>query len=295
MKHPSVALFASSIALLVAACATTNDQTGTPATGGTGGGVDAGKDSASGGSSGSGGSGGSGGTAGAAGSAGAAGADAGSDAGTTAVSGTIVALVDLTTPVAGLQVCVYGDSSIPCVQTDSSGAYTITGVPADQEILLEYTKATYFPSLVTVKTRTSPIDIGEFPAPTEQEANVFAAIVGITIDKTKAQVLATAVQPGSTGGFIGQDGVTVSLAPQSGTGPYFTNSSNLPDTSLTSTSTSGLGLFANVNPGDPEITFIRPGKSCTPHDMAWPGTAANSVRIKTVAGYLVGGGAVQCN
>jgi hypothetical protein len=203
-------------------------------------------------------------------------------------------LIDSVTPVIDMQVCHYGNPNVPCVMTDSFGAYAISGVPAEQEILLEYTKTGYFPALVTVKTRETPIDIGEFPAPTQEEANAFAVLAGVTLDSTKGQLLATAVQAGTGGGFIGQPQITLALTPKSGTGPYFTNDQNLPDTSLTSTSANGLGLFANVNPGDVEIAFTHPTKSCTPLAMAWPGAAANSVRMTTVAGYLVGGGAVEC-
>lgn len=288
-------LLSSAVAIFsTLACATTEDGTGSPAAGGSGGNVDSGTDGSSG-SGGSGGStGGSGGSSGQSGSAGAAGSDGGSDAGTTSVSGTIVALIDSVTPVIDMQVCVYGNASVPCVQTDSFGAYTITGVEAEKELLLEYTKAAYYPALVTVKTRSTPIDIGEFPAPTLEEANVFAVLAGVTLDPTKGQLLATAVQAGTGGGFVGQNQITLGMTPQSGTGPYFTDDQNLPDTSLSSTNTNGLGLFANVNPGDVDVAFTHPSKTCTPLAMAWPGTAANSVRMTTVAGYLVGGGAVEC-
>jgi hypothetical protein len=211
------------------------------------------------------------------------------------VSGSIVALIDQVSPVAGMQVCVYGDSSVPCVFTDEFGAYAISGVEADAEILLQFTKAGYFPAVVTVKTTLAALDIGEFPAPSTGEASIFASIAGVTLDSAKGQLLGTAVQTGSSGGLVGQDGITMTISPASGTGPFYTNAQSLPDPAATSTGPSGLGLWANVNPGEVEVTFTHPTKTCTPLAMAWPGTAANSVRMTVVAGYLVGGGAVQCN
>jgi hypothetical protein len=303
MKHGNLGWISCLAALsAVAACAGSEDGTGgNPSTGGSGGSVgnDSGADSSSGGSGGSGATGGStggtSGSSGASGSAGAAGSGGGkSDAATTSVSGNIVALIDQVTPVTGMQVCVYGDSSVPCATTDQFGAYTITGMEADKEILLEFTKLNYFPALVTVKTRPTPINIGEFPAPTTGEASLFASIAGVTLDSAKGQMLATAVQPGSGGGFVGQDGVTITVTPDSGAGPFFTDDQNLPDLTLTTTGPNGLGLWANVNPGDVQVAFTHPTKTCTPLAMAWPGTAANAVRMTVVAGYLVGGGAVEC-
>ncbi|MBK7586066.1 MAG: hypothetical protein IPI67_38515 [Myxococcales bacterium] len=112
---------------------------GTGGVGGTSGsgGMDAGNDAA----------GGSGGTGG------------GSDAGGASIAGSIVDLV-AKTPVAGLKVCVYQNAAIPCVQTSGTGDYLLTGVPANTDVLLEYTKTDYLPTLVTVHTVAGPMSVG---------------------------------------------------------------------------------------------------------------------------------------
>ena len=74
-------------------------------------------------------------------------------------------------------------------------------------------------------------------------------------------MLFTAFQPG-TPSYAGQDNVTASLTPMSGVGPYYVASNNLPDKTLTSTSTAGFGLFANVDPGDVEVTMTHAVHSC---------------------------------
>jgi hypothetical protein len=305
MKHPfaltAVALLASLVAL--SACAASEGDGGPTGTGGVGA---SGGTGASGGAGGTGGVGGStggvggstggvgGSTGGAAGSSGSGGGDGGGvDAGpTTTISGSIVGLI-VDAPVTGMKVCVYQVPSIPCVTTSTAGAYALSGVPADAEVLLEYTKTDFLKTLVTVKTTVGPMSIGTFHAPTEGEANFLATQLGTTIDATKGQVLFTAFQ-GAPGSFTGQDNVAASIAPTSGVGPVYLTSTMTPSTSLTATSTAGLGLFANVSPGDLEVTMTHSSKTCQRLSTAWVGTAATASKVKIVAGYLTAGAGLEC-
>ncbi len=279
------------------AAAGTGGTGGTAATGGVGGssGGSGGTGGSTGGTGGStGGTGGStGGTGGTGGTDGGTG-DAGGDAGpTSTVSGSIVGLISSTTPVSGMKVCVYKTPSIPCVTTGSNGNYQLMGVPANAEVLLEYTKTGYLSSLVTVKTVVGPMSIGQFQAPTTSEADTFASMVGTTIDTTKGQILITAFQ-GAPGSYTGQDNVTATVTPKSGTGPFYLTSSMLPSTSLTTTSTAGIGLFANVSPGDVEVTLTHLSKSCQRMGTSWSGTTPTASKVKVVAGYLTAGAGLEC-
>lgn len=245
---------------------------GTGGVGGTSGsgGMDAGNDAA----------GGSGGTGG------------GSDAGGASIAGSIVDLV-AKTPVAGLKVCVYQNAAIPCVQTSGTGDYLLTGVPANTDVLLEYTKTDYLPTLVTVHTVAGPMSVGQFLAPTISAADALAGLVGITINSAKGHILVTAFQ-GTPGNFSGQDNVTASVTPKSGSGPFYLNANNLPDQSLTVTSTSGIGLFANVDPGDVEVTLGHFTKTCQRLSTSWAGSKTTASKVKVVAGYLTGGSGLEC-
>lgn len=296
-----------SLSAIAAACAASEGNSGG---GGGFAGTEAGPSGGAGGTGGSkggaGGTGGSsGGTGGAAGSdasagtggteAGTGGSDAGDGGPTTSVSGDIVSLTDPNTPVIGVQVCVYQAPSIPCVQTDSTGHYTLSSVPTDKEILVEYTKATYFPVLVTVKTSTLPLDLGQFRAPTSNEAAAFGALVGVSIDPSKGQVLFTAFTPATGGGYTGQDSVVAKISPQSGTGPYYLNAAGtLPDKTLTATTASGVGLFANVDSGDYDVTLTHFSKTCQRFSTSWVGSGSTASKVPVVKGYLTGGAAVEC-
>lgn len=292
--------------LALGACAASEDNTGGGGSAGFGG--SAGSGGGAGGSGGVGGSGGTGATGGAGGAGGASGADGGGgtggadggggtggtagDAGTTTITGSIVGLVS-GVAVSDLQVCLYQTPAVPCVKTDANGAYALSGVPANAEVLLEYTKASFLPTLVTVKTVAGPMSVGQFLAPTVAEASALASLVGITIDPTKGHILTTAFQ-GTPGSFTGQDNVTNSITPKSGSGPYYLNASNVPDTNLTVTSTAGIGLFANVSPGDVEVSMAHFTKTCQRLSTSWAGSTAAASKVKVVAGYLTGGAGLQC-
>jgi hypothetical protein len=287
------------------ACASSEDTSGSGAVGGTSG--SAGGDGsagsgATGGSGGAGGSGAAGGSAGAAGSAGSAGSAGagGGDAGPpVSVSGATLALTN-SAPIVGFQVCVYQNPSVPCVMTNALGDYTISGVPGNSELLLEFTKTGYFPVLRTITTDTTDMDIGAITHPSTAEANAFAGLVGTSIDPTKGQVLALALETvllsDGGSGFYGQDGVVASMTPMSGTGPFYTTGDPpIPSTTATATDGSGIGLFANVTPGEVEVEMTHPTKACTRYvQAAWQGTTPTASRVPVVAGYLVGGGALQC-
>ena len=156
------------------------------------------------------------------------------------VIGRTSSLTDLSTAVPGFKVCVFQDTSVPCVVSDSLGDFQLPGVPASSEVLLEFTRASYYPVLRTVTTHGSATDIGNAGYPSLIEANAFASIVGTTIDNNKGQVLFSALQPAL--GFAGQDGVTASMTPASGSGPFYVSAAQLPDPTLTTTSEAGFGL-----------------------------------------------------
>ncbi len=283
------------------ACATEDDDgvgnsggiTGTGATGtggfGTGGFSTGGTDAGLGGSSG-------GGTAGASGASGAAGTGGGADAGpTVTVTGRATGLLTPTTGISGIAVCLYQVASVPCVQTDTNGDYSLAGVPASSEVLLEYKKSGYLNVLRTVTTGTGLTDVGVGNFPTTNEAAGFAALVGTTIDPTKGQVLFSAFQPG-TSGFAGQDGVTALMTPNSGSGPHYIKTSpTQPDPTLTATDTLGFGLYANVNPGTVDVTLTHPSKTCKRLVIgSFAGSGPTASKVPVVAGYLTAGAALEC-
>ena len=225
-------------------------------------------------------------------------AGAGGGGPTVSVSGRCLELLTLTTnptPIPGFKVCLYQKPAVPCVTSDSNGLFSLVGVPANSEVLLEFTKQDYLAVLRTATTGPNGVDVGGAGYPKNSEALLFANAIGSTIDITKGQVLLSAFQQGSSG-LDGQDGVTASLSPSSGKGPFYLSASNLPDLNLTQTSTSGFGLFNNVDPGTVEIDLTHGSKSCQVlPTAAWAGSSPSKSKVPVVAGYLTAGAAVVCN
>jgi hypothetical protein len=232
-------------------------------------------------------------TGGASGSAGQPGSGGGPSGPPASVSGQVVQLLDWQTGVPDVLVCVHEDPSVECVTTDSGGLYTLKGVPGDAEVLIKYTKSGYFPALVTVQTVPGEMDVGKFPAPTNNEASAFASAVGVTIDFSKGNILTLALNS-STAAMTGEAGVSVSLSPISGLGPFYANDSYFPDKNLKWTSSAGAGLFANVEPGDAEVEMKPFVKTCNRYSTSWPGSTPTSAKVRVVAGYVTGGAILVC-
>lgn len=291
----AVLFLGSSLALV--ACASSEDGDGGGGVGGTaGGGAGGAAGSASGGSN-------SGGTTntGATGGnttdgGGAVGGTSTTDAGpATTVAGRLVDLLDNTKPVVGVQVCIFEDNSTPCVSTDANGDFTLTGVPSGVEILLEFTKSDYFPTLVTLTTEANPMSLGELLAPSKFAVGILGLAVGATVDPTKGQLLFMAFTPATSGGGLtGEANVVATLDPKTGVGPYYFDANQQPDKTLTATTTTGAGVYANVDPGYAELTLSSFNKTCTRLPTAWAGSKPTAAKVRIVAGYLTGGAAIEC-
>jgi hypothetical protein len=265
-------------------------------------------DASSGGTAGSGGSGGgsgSGGSKGGAGGSGAAGTGGGAgDAGNTvSVSGVVVdfSTADATKnfdatkypALAGVEVCVYLNTSVPCVTTDATGKYDLPGVPVGPTLYLSYKKTNYTPDLYAV-TATAGQNI-QAPAlllTTVAYTNSFGTQGGAAVDATRGTILfgATTLGPSSTP-FHEMFGTTelfylqgfkATISPAATVGPVFTSAAWVPDPALTQSSAAGWGFF-QATPGDYTLTISHPGFTC------------GTTTTKVVAGYATTYVGVLCS
>ena len=182
-------------------------------------------------------------------------------------------------PVLTANICVRDVPAIPCLQVDETTGEGQIEVPVNAEIQLVSNAIRYFPQLNTYVTDTSPrsirIDMGK-----TSNITPLIASAGVTVDETKAQVAFLAQDEAGSG----LAGVTASLDPSSGMGPFYTNGS-LPDPELSATSNDGLGVFTNVEPGAVEIVYDNPNGSCVPEE-GWPGRGSNRVGTSVLGGHL---------
>jgi hypothetical protein len=111
--------------------------------------------------------------------------------------------------------------------------------------------------------------------------NALAALLGVTPDPTKCQIVTTATRVGKSlydPGAHGEDGVTATLVgPGFGEGPIYFNSSVLPDRRLSETSDDGGILHLDAIPGRYTWTAFKPGAAFTSLTMTCrPGVLVNA-------------------
>lgn len=292
--------------LLVVGCSSDNNNGGTGGAGGTagsGGAAGSGGSAGTGGTAGSGGTAGTGGTAGSGGTAGmdggggtagaggTAGMDGGAgtggtggapvDAGPTMTVSGIVTDSNTQAAVANAQVCVTFPKLAPkpCTNTDTSGQYSLAGVPQQRDVTISYDATGYIPADVYTHTGTADLTIPLNMLSTTA-ATAFATLLGKQLDPTKGVIFAVAntMVDGGVGRF---SGASFALSPTSGDGPYYVDATGKPNTSLTSTSVAGLAAFLNTDPGSYDMSVTT--TNCAGPNSGWS-PAANKVSLKTTAG-----------
>ncbi len=165
--------------------------------------------------------------------------------------------------VQGIEVCVDG---IPtsCVTSGSSGEFKITDFPVGKDAILTLTSATLglypilLPFRIPLGQSVRPFFVGVVTATELNQLSL--ALSGKPLDPAKG-VLVSDVFDGVYGNIpVPFAGVTVSMSPASGDGPYYPN--NPPITSSTSTSNAGLAVYFNASPGSFALSYTHLTKTC---------------------------------
>jgi hypothetical protein len=183
----------------------------------------------------------------------------------------------------GVSVCVYGNTSVPCVTTDASGKYSLVGLPSGALLYLSYMKTGFAPVLYGVTpTAGTPVSAPAILEDSTAAADSWATDGGAPTDPTKGAILFGALMAGPStspfhevfGGteyfYVG--GYTVTISPAATAGPVYTSANWAPDPSLTSSSAAGWGFFT-APPGDYTLTFTLASMTC------------GTTTTKVVAGY----------
>lgn len=165
--------------------------------------------------------------------------------------------------VQGIDVCVDGVPT-SCVTSGRSGEFKINDFPVGKEAILTFTSATLglypilLPFHIPPGQSVRPFFIGVVTATELNQLSL--ALSGKPLDPAKG-VLVSDVFDGVYGNIpVPFAGVTVSVSPASGDGPYYPN--NPPITSSTSTSTAGLAVYFNASPGPFALSYTHPTKTC---------------------------------
>ncbi|MGO9832917.1 MAG: hypothetical protein ACLP1X_01745 [Polyangiaceae bacterium] len=214
--------------------------------------------------------------------------------------------------VPGVQVCLYTMSAtIPspttpatstlCATSAADGTFFFPSVPVRTNMAVTLIKTGFMPILLSIQTasaamdaRTNPIDMFPTSGPTNP-------VPGITIDWTnKGQIYMFVIGPAPEGGldYAGDPGVTSTLTPVSGNGPYYqdTHGNFVPSASAF---IENLGAYFNLAAGTYTLTFndndtmtdCEPISGALAPAALWGYpvmTPAHSLQVLVAPGYISG-------
>ncbi|HEX4341228.1 MAG TPA: hypothetical protein VH062_35205 [Polyangiaceae bacterium] len=196
------------------------------------------------------------------------------------LSGTV--LVAGAIPSVGASLCVADRPDIACAATNAAGQFALV-LPASKELAIMVNAPGSVPQLVPILSGTR--DMRNWTFATQRVETLkerFAAIDAPDPDPGTTSVAVYAHTPDGKGGF---ERLALTLAPATGTGPFYLESNSAPSRSRRFTSTSGATLFANVAPGIVQVNIAPSGVSCVPGGAGWAAPQVNQVRAPVRAGY----------
>jgi hypothetical protein len=189
-------------------------------------------------------------------------------------------VADFTTlmPVVGAEICIFEDDEIPCVLSNESGRYELTG-PQNADVLISYAADGRYPKLRHRRIEAEDEDLSIFNMQTVEWIAAQFDRIGIVPDSERG-VLVVQI-------FGSIEGATVALEPAAGEGPFYTGPGEELDPMLDSATVEGLGVaaFVNVPEGEYSLVVTSAGATCTTRDTP-PGMVPSSALGRSVAGLL---------
>ncbi len=174
---------------------------------------------------------------------------------------------------AGVDVCVYGQSSAPCTTTDANGSYTLA-VPAGAAVTMSYAKTGYASALYVLSAMaagTTNATAAIFMSSTST-FDSFQTTAGATPDATKGVILFGGGTLGAAPGSVYHEtfgpydyyyasGYSLTISPAATVGPVYVNTDWSPDPSLMAATTAGWG-YIQAPPGMYTLTYSSPTLNC---------------------------------
>jgi hypothetical protein len=187
-------------------------------------------------------------------------------------------------PVSGVQVCVSGSTTPPCVTSDAAGAYSYAGLPlTTTDFALKYTKTDYVTFLAPFGKNQTDRKYN-MALLKKDELELLAKMLSVpppavTIQPGKGHVILSSY--GTTGNAAGTSFTLPANA--GGEGPYYVSDAGAPDKSLKETTKGGIGAAVNLTPGTYEVTFKNSKSLTCARHHGWEGGAADKLKVEVVA------------
>jgi hypothetical protein len=175
---------------------------------------------------------------------------------TVSITGQIIDYVTMNT-VADMTVSVVEHPEVTPVLSDATGGYVVQGVPAGALVTLRFEKETYMPQVSrAIQLGASDYVMYEgrgFDAVVTRAAvDLIGDIIGVPHDPARG-ALVVRLEDGTS--LQGLAAAVADLQPVTGSPPVYFNSGSFPDPALTETSTAGIALFHDYDPGPQTVTF----------------------------------------
>jgi hypothetical protein len=187
------------------------------------------------------------------------------------------------------------------VTSAADGTFVFPSVPVRTNLAVTLTKTGFLPVLLSVQTASAAMDARGNPVDMFPSSGDPNPIPGITVDwQNKGQIFIFVIGPDPEGGlnFSGDPGVSVSMSPASGNGPYYQDMNANFVTSATAF-IENLGAYFNVAAGTYTLTFndnatmtdCEPIAGALAPAALWGfpvATPAHSLQVLVAPGYVSG-------
>jgi hypothetical protein len=209
---------------------------------------------------------------------------------------------DTAHPLEGVTVCVVDHCEIPCVTSDSTGFFSLPGIPPGTDVAITYTKAGYYGALEATHSPTTDFQLGSFgTGPSEMMTDAYAAQFFTSAGWTSAAVdkgvvfvklfTGASLMRSCTGldqaTLMASTGGTPVYGIATCTGALDHNGAGTADPSLTATSAVGEGFFL-ASPGPIDVTAAHAALSCGSafNGAGWASSKASTVSAIVRAGFV---------
>ena len=205
--------------------------------------------------------------------------DARATGGTVAVAGRVIVNGPGGTWLSGVEVCLVETRA--CVTSGGEGEFSLHA-PAHSEVTLTLSKRGHGGVALGLATTGADTRGSVFGMSTDAMLLARKSGVAATHPSDHAgHVVAIASPPDRE---IGVEGVTLSLQPASGKGPFYAEPDGTFSTKRDRTSSWSAALFTEVAPGEVEIVYGT-SMSCVPGFGGWSSKRTNAVRAPVVSGF----------
>ena len=188
-------------------------------------------------------------------------------------------------PVEGVQLCVYGNDSIPCTQTDSSGQWKIPGLPFDEDIAVTAEHEDYVSSLFGQHTSLEWYDWYKVAIP-KTIMNTNANRLDIDLDPTKGHILFLTWEGLNIDGIDTPNVEGIQLENvDSFEFAFYGDALGLASDDLTETSGSGSGGVLNLSEGIHTLRFTGAGGKCGDTHMFHYRPNTEGIPVPVIPGF----------